>query len=57
MIACENDRSAEALARRLREQDPPIMTRIKGAEVRLNLRSVLPEEDAMVHVGLHNAMK
>ena len=56
-IRCRDDRSAEELARRLREQDVPIMTRIKASEVRLNLRSVLPSEDETVQAGLAAALK
>jgi L-seryl-tRNA(Ser) seleniumtransferase len=42
---CGSDGDATALARRLRTRGIPVLSRIKGSEVRLNLRSVLPDED------------
>ena len=44
---------AVAISRRMREQRIPILSRIKGSEVRINLRSVLPYEDDDVAEGLN----
>jgi L-seryl-tRNA(Ser) seleniumtransferase len=38
--------SADALAARLRRADPPVISRIEDGRVLLDLRSVLPEQDA-----------
>jgi L-seryl-tRNA(Ser) seleniumtransferase len=43
-----SEAGAVALARKLRSLDVPVLSRIKGDEVRLNLRSVMPYEDAEV---------
>jgi len=43
---CATDSEALALAKRMRKQPIPILSRIKGSEVRLNMRSILPYEDA-----------
>jgi seryl-tRNA(Sec) selenium transferase len=44
-IRCGSEGEAVAISRRMREQRIPILSRIKGSEVRVNLRSVLPYED------------
>lgn len=44
-IECETDAAAVDLARRLRTGALPVVCRIKGNEIGINLRSVLPEED------------
>ena len=44
-IACKSDGDAVKLARSMRAFTVPVFTRIKGAEVRINLRTVLAEED------------
>jgi len=44
-LRCGSDKEAVALARRLRGNEIPIVPRIKGSELRINMRSVLPEED------------
>jgi len=46
---------AQALARSLRRQDPPVIGRISGNLMLLDPRSVLPEEDAIVLRVLRNA--
>ena len=51
-IRCASDADAVALAKRLRKRPVPILARIKGSEVRLNLRSVLPSEDGDLRDGL-----
>lgn len=38
--------SVDGLAARLRHADPPVVTRIEDGRVLLDLRSVLPEQDA-----------
>jgi L-seryl-tRNA(Ser) seleniumtransferase len=40
--------SADALAARLRERRPPIVARVEEGRVLLDLRSIAPEEDALV---------
>jgi L-seryl-tRNA(Ser) seleniumtransferase len=45
VVRCRDEREAVTLAGNLRRADVPILTRIKGSEVRINLRTVLPEED------------
>jgi L-seryl-tRNA(Ser) seleniumtransferase len=45
-------RSAEALAARLRAASPPIVPRVEEERVLLDLRSIAPEEDALVADGL-----
>jgi L-seryl-tRNA(Ser) seleniumtransferase len=42
---CGTDADAAALAKRMRTQPIPILSRIKGNEVRLNMRSIMPYED------------
>jgi L-seryl-tRNA(Ser) seleniumtransferase len=44
-VRCNSEKDAVVLARRMRSHDPPIVPRIKGNEVRINLRSVLARED------------
>ncbi len=56
-MKCPTEGEALALARRMRMQHPPILTRIKGNEVRLNLRSVMPYEDDDVVEGLNTALR
>jgi L-seryl-tRNA(Ser) seleniumtransferase len=45
VFRCGSDADASALGKRLRARGVPIFSRIKGREVRLNMRSVLPYED------------
>jgi L-seryl-tRNA(Ser) seleniumtransferase len=52
-IRCGSEEDAVSLARRMRMQRIPILSRIKGNEVRLNLRSVLPYEDSDLCGGLN----
>ena len=51
-IRCSSEKAAEALSRRMRAHSTPVLSRIKGEEVRLNLRSVLPNEDRDVKKAL-----
>jgi L-seryl-tRNA(Ser) seleniumtransferase len=44
-VLCANEKAAVRLARRMRLNDPPVVPRTRGAEVRINMRSVLPYED------------
>jgi L-seryl-tRNA(Ser) seleniumtransferase len=46
VIACENERAAVRLARTLRLRTLPVFTRVKGAEVRVNMSTILAHEDA-----------
>jgi L-seryl-tRNA(Ser) seleniumtransferase len=52
-IRCTSEAAAVALSRKMRRQRIPILSRIRGNEVRLNLRSVLPYEDHEVTGGLN----
>jgi L-seryl-tRNA(Ser) seleniumtransferase len=45
-------RAADALAARLRAGSPPIVPRVEESRVLLDLRSIAPEEDALVAEGL-----
>ncbi len=47
-IACGSEADAVALARKMRSLEVPILSRIKGAEVYLNLRTILTHEDGEV---------
>jgi L-seryl-tRNA(Ser) seleniumtransferase len=42
VVAISSDAGADALARALRMGDPPVLTRVQGGQVLLDLRSVLP---------------
>ena len=44
--------SADELAARLRENDPPIIARVEEGKVLLDLRTVFPEQDAVVAQAL-----
>ena len=46
----------EALARRLREQEPPVVARIEGDRVVLDPRTVLPEEEGDLLKALNGAL-
>ena len=47
--------SADELARRLRAGAPPVVGRVEGGKVLLDLRSILPEEDAVVERALRES--
>lgn len=47
---------AHLLARRLRSQEPPVVGRISGDVLFLDPRSVLPEDDEIVHRALKEAI-
>ncbi len=51
-IRCTLEQDAVALAKTLRTAQIPILSRIKGVEVRINLRSVRPYEDDDLCAGL-----
>jgi L-seryl-tRNA(Ser) seleniumtransferase len=51
-IRCGSEQDAVALAKMLRTKQIPILSRIKGVEVRINLRSVRPYEDDDLGAGL-----
>jgi L-seryl-tRNA(Ser) seleniumtransferase len=48
-----NKFSADELARRLRMNDPPIVARVQDGRVLLDLRTVFPEQDALITGALH----
>jgi L-seryl-tRNA(Ser) seleniumtransferase len=56
-IRCASEAEAVALSRKMRRQRIPILSRIRGNEVRLNLRSVLPYEDHEVTDGLNAVLE
>lgn len=49
--------AADRLAARLRAATPPIVARIEGGRVLLDLRTIAPEEDAMVIAALRNVTR
>jgi L-seryl-tRNA(Ser) seleniumtransferase len=55
-IASTPGRSAEALARRLRDHDPPVVARIEREAVLLDPRTVHPREDRVVVAALRAAL-
>jgi L-seryl-tRNA(Ser) seleniumtransferase len=44
-VHCSDEKSAVDLARRMRLNETPIVPRVKGREVRINMRTVMPYED------------
>jgi L-seryl-tRNA(Ser) seleniumtransferase len=44
--------SAQALSAALRAGDPPVLTRVQDEAVLVDLRSVLPEDDAVLEGSL-----
>jgi L-seryl-tRNA(Ser) seleniumtransferase len=44
-IRCADEKAAVHLARTLRLHSTPVVPRVKGAEVRINMRTVMPYED------------
>jgi L-seryl-tRNA(Ser) seleniumtransferase len=51
-LSCES-LSADELAARLRKSDPPIVARVEDGRVRLDLRTVFEDEDALIAAALH----
>jgi L-seryl-tRNA(Ser) seleniumtransferase len=49
--------SADKLATRLRHADPPVIARVEDDRVVLDLRTVFPEQDAVILKSLRSAMK
>ena len=49
--------SADELATRLRHADPPVIARVEDDRVVLDLRTVFPEQDAVILKSLRSAMK
>lgn len=56
VIGCESEKAAVALARRMRGLDVPILSRIKGDEIRLNFLSVPEGEDAGLSMALRGLL-
>jgi L-seryl-tRNA(Ser) seleniumtransferase len=54
---CHPRRSAERLMEHLRAAEPPILARIQEDAVLLDLRSLLPEEDALLEASLVAALQ
>jgi L-seryl-tRNA(Ser) seleniumtransferase len=48
-------RDAEQLGARLRQASPPVIGRIEDDRLLLDLRTVLPEQDAVLEQVLHEA--
>ena len=44
-IKCKSERGAVRLARHMRLHSTPVIPRVKGTEVRINMRTVMPYED------------
>jgi L-seryl-tRNA(Ser) seleniumtransferase len=44
-VTCSDEKTAVKLARRMRLNETPVVPRVKGCEVRVNMRSVMPYED------------
>lgn len=44
-IKCQDEKAAVNLGRRMRLNDTPVFPRVKGSEVRINMRTVMPYED------------
>jgi L-seryl-tRNA(Ser) seleniumtransferase len=44
-VNCTDEKSAVKLARRMRLNETPVVPRVKGREVRINMRTVMPYED------------
>jgi len=44
-VDCPDEKSAVKLARRMRLNETPVVPRVKGREVRINMRTVMPYED------------
>lgn len=55
-LSCRSEDDATALARRLRLQQTPLFTRIRGGEVRVNMMSIGPDEDADLRRALETAL-
>lgn len=51
-IRCERDEDAVDLARSMRLNTPPVFPRVKGNEIRVNMRSILPGEDGELGAAL-----
>jgi L-seryl-tRNA(Ser) seleniumtransferase len=56
VLRCGSEKAAVALARRLRLGDPSVFPRIKGREVRINMITILPAEDAALVRVLESAL-
>jgi L-seryl-tRNA(Ser) seleniumtransferase len=48
--------SADGLASRLRHAEPPVISRIEDGRVLLDLRSVLPEQDAELQQAVRTVL-
>jgi len=51
-LRCASEAEAVALGRALRLHEPPVVPRVKGDEVRVNLRTILPAEDTDLRAAL-----
>jgi L-seryl-tRNA(Ser) seleniumtransferase len=50
-------KSPDKFLRKLREQNPPIIARTENDKVLIDPRTVLPEQEGALLVGLENALK
>jgi len=55
-VGCPSERDAVELARAMRLGEPPLFTRIKGSEVRVNLMTIRPDEDEDLREVLHSVL-
>lgn len=56
-IGCGSETKAVALARRMRTHPVPLIPRIKGMELRFNLRSIPPHDDSELLVQLETLLR
>jgi L-seryl-tRNA(Ser) seleniumtransferase len=54
-VALERE-SADALAAALRHADPPVIARIEDDRVVLDLRAILPEQDAQLEAAVRSVL-
>ena len=56
MVRVDPAGPAEELVRALLDHDPPIVARVEDQSVLLDLRTVLPEQDAVIAEALSRAL-
>ena len=55
-IRCASDSDAVSLARTMRRHVPPVISRLKDREIRINMRSVMPYEDDELRAALERIL-
>ena len=56
VIRCGRDEAANDLARRLRLGEPPLFARVRGAEVRVNMSTILDGEEDLLRGAITAAL-